>query len=168
MRNLFLVLFTLLLTSAFAQMPETADSVYWSAKFCDTAENTLEAHLTQWTWNGNVGDCIQPSIEFATGTNMCDQLYPEIWLFDSYDCCCKVASLPGSEAVWTGFMDSDCPAYLDSIGFIYNDPDYINWTSLSEMDLELDGIYIDMYGRQYIAPPKGISIMNRKTYIRLN
>ena len=64
-------------------------------------------------------------------------------------------------------MNSDCPAYLDSIGFIYNDPDYVNWTSLDELDLELDGIYIDMYGRQYIAPPKGLSIMNRQTYFRL-
>ena len=90
-----------------------------------------------------------------------------LYLLDSYDCCCKVASLPGSEAVWNGFMKSDCPAYLDSIGFIYNDPDYVNWTSLDEMDLILDGIYIDIYGRQYITPPKGLSIMNRKKYYRL-
>ena len=79
MKNLFLVLFTLLLTSAFAQMPNTADSVYWSTKFCDTSQT--------------VEDC------YESYTYMCDQLYPGIWLTDSYDCCCKVASLPGSEAV---------------------------------------------------------------------
>ena len=64
-------------------------------------------------------------------------------------------------------MDSDCPAYLDSIGFIYNDPDYVNWTSLDEDNLELDGIYIDPFGRQYIIPPKGLSVMNKKKYYRL-
>ena len=163
MKNLFLVLFTLLLTSEFAQMPNTADSIYWAVKFCDTSE-TVEDCYESYTYNANIG-CYQAG---TYGTEMCDQLYPGIWLFDSYDCCCKVASLPGSEAVWNGFMDSDCPAYLDSIGFIYNDPDYVNWTSLDELDLELNGMYIDMYGRQYITPPKGISIMNKKTYIRLN
>ena len=168
MRNLFLVLFTLLLTSAFAQMPETADSVYWSAKFCDTAENTLEAHLTQWTWNGNVGDCIQPSIEFATAFYDEETGNVSLYLVDTYECCCQIASAPGSEAVWTFFMGSPCQTYLDSIGFIYNDPDYVNWTSLSEMDLELDGIYIDMLGIQYTIPPKGLSIMNKTKYIRLN
>ena len=60
MKNLFLVLFTLLLTSAFAQMPNTADSVYWSTKYCNTAE-TFEEHLTQWVWNGNLINCVQPS-----------------------------------------------------------------------------------------------------------
>ena len=30
MKNLLLVLFTLLLTSAFAQVPNTADSIYWA------------------------------------------------------------------------------------------------------------------------------------------
>ena len=64
-------------------------------------------------------------------------------------------------------MKSDCPAYLDSIGFIYDDPKYINWTSIDENEIILEGIYIDMYGRQYIAPPKGLSIMNKQTYFRL-
>ena len=163
MKNLFLVLFTLLLTSAFAQMPETADSIYWSTKFCDTSE-TVEDCYESYTYNANLG-CYMAG---TYGTLMCDQLYPGIWLFDSYDCCCKVASLPGSEAVWTGFMDSDCPAYLDSIGFIYNDPDYVNWTSIDEDDLELKGIYIDMYGIYHTIPPKGLSVKDKNKYIRLN
>ena len=163
MKNLFLVLFTLLLTSAFAQMPETADSIYWTPKFCNTSE-TVEDCYEAYTYNANIG-CYMAG---TYGTAMCDQLFPEIWLFDSYDCCCKVASLPGAPGVWNGFMDSDCPAYLDSIGFVYDDPEYINWTSLGELDLELNGIYIDIYGRYHTIPPKGISIMNKKTYIRFN
>jgi hypothetical protein len=167
MKNLILVLFTLLLTFGFAQMPNTADSIYWSSKYCDTAENTLEAHLTQWTWNGNVGDCIQPS------EGMANAFYNEktgevlLYLLDSYDCCCKVASLPGSTSVWNFFTGSPCEAYLDSIGFVYNDPDFVNWTSVDEDILELNGMYIDPYGRAYTIPPKGLSIMNKKKYYRL-
>ena len=56
----------------------------------------------------------------------------------------------------------------DSVNSIYNDPEYINWTSLDEIGLELDGIYIDMYGRQCIIPPKGLSIMNKEKYYRFN
>ena len=79
MRNLFLVLFTFLSILS-AQIPETSDSIYYSPKYCDTAENTLEAHLTQWTWNGNAMDCIQPSISFATAfyneeTGKCDKRF---------------------------------------------------------------------------------------------
>ena len=167
MKNLFLVLFTLLLTSAFAQMPETADSVYWTPKYCDTAESTFEAHLVQWTWNGNVGDCIQPSEAMANAFYNEETGEVSLWLVDTYQCCCEVASLPGSEAAWNGFMGSPCQTYLDNIGFIYNDPNYINWTSLNESDIELDGPYIDMYGIQYITPPKGLSIKNKTKYIRL-
>ena len=163
MKNLFLVLFTLLLTSAFAQMPNTADSIYWTPKYCNTSE-TAEDCYEAWTYNANIGCYVAGTY----GTEMCDQLYPNIWLMDSYDCCCKVASLPGSEAVWNGFMDSDCPAYLDSIGFIYNDPDYVNWTSIDEDDLELKGIYIDMYGIYHTIPPKGLSVKDKNKYIRLN
>ena len=168
MRNLFLVLFTLLLTSAFAQIPETADSVYWSVKYCDSAENTLEAHMNQWTWNGNIGDCIQPSEPFATAYYNEKTGEVALYLLDSYECCCEVASTPGSIGAWTFFYNSPCQTYLDSIGFVYDDPDYVNWTSLSEIDLELDGIYIDMLGIQYTIPPKGLSIMNKTKYIRLN
>ena len=163
MKNLFLVLFTLLLTSAFAQMPNTADSIYWTPKFCNTSE-TVEDCYEAYTYNANIG-CYMAG---TYGTAMCDQLFPEIWLFDSYDCCCKVASTPGVVGAWTFFYGSPCQSYLDSIGFIYDDPGYVNSVMLDEIDLELNGIYIDMYGRQYIAPPKGISIMNRKTYIRFN
>ena len=160
MKNLFLVLFTLLLTLAFSQPPITADSIYWSAKYCSTAE-TIEDCTNSWLWNGNWDDCIQPSEQF------CITAFPGMWLTDSYECCCQVASLPGSEASWTGFFGSNCQSYLDSIGFVYNNPDYVNWTSLDENEIKLDGIYIDMYGRQYIMPPKGLSIMNRQTYFRL-
>ena len=157
-----LLLFTFINFLAFSQMPETADSIYWTPKYCNTSE-TLEDCYEAYTFNGNIGDCY---IAGTYGTAMCDQLFPGIWLMDSYDCCCKVASLPGSEAVWTGFMDSDCPAYLDSIGFIYNDPDYINWTSLDEDDLKLNGIYIDMYGIYHTIPPKGLSVKDKTKYIR--
>jgi len=158
---LFLVSFISLLT--YGQMPNTADSIYWTPKFCNTSE-TVEDCYEAYTYNANLG-CYMAG---TYGTNMCDALFPEIWLFDSYDCCCKVASAPGSNSVWNGFMNTDCPAYLDSIGFVYDDPEYINWTSLSEMDLELEGIYIDMYGRQYTIPPKGLSIMNKNKYYRFN
>ena len=166
MKNLFLVLFTLLLTSAFAQMPETADSVYWSPKYCNTATE-YEEYLTQWIWNGNVMDCIQPS------QGMIDAFYDEesdtvsLWLLDTYECCCQVSSMPGIMIAWNFWYGSPCQSYLDSIGFIYDDPNYINWTSLDENNLKLEGIYIDMYGRQHITPPIGLSIMNKKTYFRL-
>ena len=163
MKNLFLVLFTLLLTSAFAQVPNTADSIYWSVKFCDTSETVEDCYESSYTYNSNLGCYLAGTY----GPGMCEALWPAIWIFDSYDCCCKVASLPGSEAVWNGFMDSDCPAYLDSIGFIYNDPDFVNWTSLDENDI-LDGFYIDMYGIQYTTPPKGLSVKDKIKYIRLN
>ena len=167
MKNLFLALFTLLLTSAFAQQPESPDSIYWTPKYCNTAE-TAEDALDQWIWSGNewVLDCIQPSQLFVDAFTDEDGNV-SLWLSDTYECCCQVASLPGSEAAWTGFYGSACQTYLDSIGFVYDDPDYINWTSLDENELILDGIYIDMYGRHYIVPPVGLSIMNRKTYLRL-
>ena len=131
-----------------------------SPEYCSTAE-TIEDCTNSWVWNSNFQDCIQPGYEF------CEALFGTVWILDTWECCCQVASLPGSEAVWTGFMESSCPAYLDSIGFIYDDPDYINWTSLNESDIELDGIYIDMYGIQHTIPPKGLSIMNKQKYMRL-
>ena len=164
MKTLFLVLFTSLLT--YSQIPETADSVYWSVKYCDSAENTLEAHMNQWTWNGNVGDCIQPSEQFAEAFYDEETGEVDLYLLDSYDCCCKVTSTPGSIGAWTFFYGSPCQTYLDSIGFIYDDPDYINWVSLSENNIELEGIYIDIYGRRYTSPPKGLSIMNGKKYYK--
>ena len=160
----FLLLTLIAISSiSLSQIPNTADSIYWSVKFCDTSK-TVEDCYESYTYNANLG-CYQAG---TYGTNMCDQLWPAIWIFDSYDCCCKVASLPGSEGVWTGFMDSDCPAYLDSIGFVYDDPDFVNWTSIYEDELELNGIYIDMFGRQYTIPPKGLSIKNKNKYYRFN
>tara|TARA_Y100000593_G_C4209818_1_gene286210 strand:+ start:103 stop:627 length:525 start_codon:yes stop_codon:yes gene_type:complete len=152
MKNLFLVLFTLLSTSAFTQIPETGDSIYWSGKYCNTAE-TIEDALDQWVWNGNLNDCIQPS------QGMLDALWPALWLTDNYECCCQVASLPGSNAAMTGFWNSPCQEYLDGIGFYY--------MTVDENDIDLDGIYIDIYGIQHTIPPKGLSIMNKTKYIRL-
>jgi hypothetical protein len=167
MKNLlFLVSFISLLT--YGQMPETADSIYWTPKFCNTSE-TVEDCYEAWTYNANIGCYIAGTY----GTGMCDQLFPDIWLMDSYDCCCKVASLPGAPGVWNGFMNSDCPAYLDSIGFVYDDPEYINWTSIEENEINnLEGIYIDMFGRQY-ETNKNISnnivyIKDNEKYIKIN
>ena len=168
MKKILLLAIIAISSIGLSQMPETADSVYWSTKYCDTAENTLEAHLTQWTWNGNAVDCIQPSEAFASAFYDEETGQVLLYLLDSYECCCEVASTPGSLGAWTFFYDSPCQTYLDSIGFVYDDPKYINWTSLSEMDLELEGIYIDMYGRQYTIPPKGLSIMNKNKYYRFN
>ena len=168
MKNLlFLALFTSLLT--YGQVPNTADSIYWSVKFCDTSETVEDCYESSYTYNSNLG-CYMAG---TYGTGMCEALWPAIWIFDSYDCCCKVASLPGSEAVWTGFMNSDCPSYLDSIGFIYNDPDYVNWTSIEENEINnLEGIYIDMFGRQYTTikeiPNNIIHIKDNEKYIKIN
>ena len=133
------------------QIPTDGDSIYYSPKYCNTAE-TAEDALTQWIWNGNVGDCIQPSPEFVAA------LWPGMWLLDTYECCCKVASTPGMESAWTAFEGSPCEEYLDLIGF----------TLINESDMELDGIYIDPFGIQYTMPPKGLSIMNKNKYYRFN
>ena len=163
MKKIIILLFVFINTLTFSQMPETADSIYWSSKYCNTSE-TVEDCYDAYTYNANIGCYIAGTY----GTGMCDALYPSIWLMDSYDCCCKVASLPGSEAVWNGFMDSDCPAYLDSIGFIYDDPNYINWTSIDENTMSiLDGFYIDFYGKLHIKQPEGLSIMNKRIYFKI-
>jgi hypothetical protein len=140
------------------QIPETSDSIYYSPKYCDTAENTLEAHLTQWTWNGNAMDCIQPSEAFASAFYDEETGNVLLYLLDTYECCCQVASTPGMPGSWTFFEGSPCEEYLNEIGF----------TSLNESDIELDGIYIDPYGRQYTMPPSGLSIMNKQKYYRFN
>jgi len=160
MKNLLLtlVLFTSLLT--FSQPPVSADSIYWTPKYCSTAE-TIEDCTNSWIWSGNFNDCIQPSELF------CETLFPDMWITDSYECCCQVASLPGSESAWNGFFGSNCQTYLDSVGFIYNDPDYVNWTSLDENQIKFEGMYIDMFGRQHITQPNGFSIFNGNKYIKL-
>ena len=155
MKHLFLlVLSTSLLT---AQIPETSDSIYYSPKYCNTAESTFEAHLTQWTWNGNVGDCIQPSEQFANAFYNEETGEVSLYLLDTYECCCQVASTPGMPGSWTFFEGSPCEEYLEEIGF----------TLIDEDDIELDGIYIDQFGRQYTTPPKGLSVKNKQKYYRL-
>ena len=72
MKNLILVLFTI--TLGFAQQPETADSIYWSAKYCNSAE-TIEDCTNSWIWNGSAEDCIQPSELF------CEALFPEMCIY---------------------------------------------------------------------------------------
>ena len=162
-----LLLFTIVNYFTFAQMPETADSIYWSTKFCDTAE-TIEDHLAQWTWNGNFADCMNPS------EGLVNAFYDEesgevlLYLLDTYECCCQIASTPGSIGAWTFFYGSSCQEHLDSIGFIYDDPKFVNWTSIKENNTkELDEVYIDIYGRRYHTQPDGLSIMNRRIYFKI-
>ena len=155
-----LLLFTIISATMFAQPPLTADSIYWSAKYCDTAES-IEDCTNSWMFHANFNDCIQPSIEFCTAT------WPGLWIRDTYECCCQVASLPGSESSWNGFIGSNCQTYLDSIGFVHDDSTFINWTLLDEHKLELNGIYIDMYGKMHINQPDGLSVFNRKIYFKI-
>jgi hypothetical protein len=154
------ILFLFICINSFCQPPLTADSIYWSGKYCNTAQ-TIEDCTNSWIFSGNWNDCIQPSEGF------CNAIMPEAVIFDTYECCCQVASLPGSESAWNGFFGGACQEYLDSIGFIYDDPEYVNWTSLDELDLELNGIYIDIYGRMYVNQPDGLSIFNKKKYFKL-
>jgi cellobiose phosphorylase len=156
-----LLLFTFISTTLFAQPPLTADSIYWSGKYCNTAQ-TIEDCTNSWIFSGNWNDCIQPSEAF------CNAIMPEAVIFDTYECCCQVASAPGSESAWNGFFGGACQEYLDSIGFIYDDPEYVNWTSIEENIInKFNGIYIDIYGRMYVEQPNGLSILNRKKYFKV-
>ena len=148
---LFIILFSFSF-NLFAQIPETEDSIYWSGDYCDTAE-TIEEALNQWIWNSDVNDCIQPNLKDI------ENLWIALWLSDTYECCCEIASLPGSNGAMTGFWESDCKDYLDSINF--------NYMSIKDDINILNGIYIDMYGIQHTTPPKGLSIMNKQKYFRL-
>ena len=148
MKTLFLVLFTSLIV--YGQIPETSDSIYYSPKYCDTSESVEDA-LDSWVFSGNTGDCLNPS------EGMLNALWPNLVIYDSYDCCCKVASTPGLPGAWNGFEGNPCETYLDGINFM----------PLSESDINLNGIYIDMFGIQYTIPPKGLSIMNKEKYYRL-
>ena len=134
-----------------AQIPETSDSIYYSPKYCNTADS-IEDALDSWAFNGQTQDCFNPSI------GMLNALWPNLDIHDSYDCCCKVASTPGLPGAYNGFEGGACETYLDGIGFVL----------INENNLKLDGIYIDMFGIQYTTPPKGLSIMNRKKYYRFN
>jgi len=153
MRGLLLLMLFGFLSISFAQIPETEDSVYWSGNYCDTAE-TIEEALTQWIWSSDINDCMQPNLEDI------ENLWIALWLSDEYECCCRIASLPGSNAAMSGFWDSPCKEYLDSIDF--------NYMTLDENRTnKLDGIYIDMYGRRHMTQPKGLSIMNKEKYYKL-
>ena len=148
---LFIILFSFSF-NLLAQIPVTEDSIYWSGDYCDTAE-TIEEALNQWIWNSDVNDCIQPNLKDI------ENLWIALWLSDTYECCCEIASLPGSNGAMTGFWESDCKDYLDSINF--------NYMSINDDINILNGIYIDMYGIQHTTPPKGLSIMNKQKYFRL-
>ena len=137
----------------FSQIPETSDSIYWSGDYCDTAETTEEI-LNQWIWNNELKDCIQPD------SSILNNLLPALWLTDTYECCCQVSSLPGSNAAMTGFWNSPCQKYLDNINFYY--------MTVNENNLNIRvGIYIDMYGRKNKKPPRGLSVTNKIKYFRL-
>ena len=149
MKNLIFLL--LISTISIGQIiPTDSDSIYYTVKYCNTAE-TIEDALTSWYFNGNIQDCVNPSL------GMLKAIWPNLYTLDSYDCCCKVASTPGLEGAWNGYIGSPCETYLDEIGFI----------AIDENDIKLNGIYIDSFGRQYAIPPKGLSIMNKTKYYRL-
>ena len=152
----------LLITSfVFSQPPLTADSIYWTPKYCSTAE-TVEDCTNSWVFNGNFDDCIQPSEGF------CKAIFPGYGLYDTYDCCCKATSLPGSLSALNGFFGGPCQEYLDSIGFIYDDPEYINWVFLEENILKLIGdIYIDIFGRIFNERPNGMYIKDGVKYLNV-
>ena len=154
------ILFLFIYINSFSQPPLTADSIYWSGKYCNTAQ-TIEDCTNSWIFSGNWNDCIQPSEGF------CNAIMPDAVIYDTYECCCQVASAPGSESAWNGFFGGPCQVYLDSIGFVYNDPEYVNWTSLDENEIILKGIYIDIYGRQYTIQPNGLYIYNKKKYFKI-
>lgn len=146
---LFLVLSTSLIT---AQIPETSDSIYYSPKYCDTADS-IEQAMDSWIFSGIIQDCINPS------EGMLNALWPNIAIKDTYDCCCKVASTPGLPGAYNYFEGSACETYLDMIGFV----------SLDELQQSsFNKIYTDIYGRQYIDQPIGLSIMNRKKFYKFN
>tara|TARA_R110002020_G_scaffold34579_5_gene105040 strand:+ start:665 stop:1123 length:459 start_codon:yes stop_codon:yes gene_type:complete len=145
----------LLITSfVFGQVPETGDSIYWSAKYCDTSQS-VEDCSNSWVWHAGIGDCIQPSIEFCTA------VWPGIWITDTYECCCQVAALPGSDSSWTSFFGSPCQEYLDSINFHY--------LTLGEyMYKRIKGVYVDVFGRMFNDPPKGMYIKDGVKYLKVD
>ena len=149
MRFLFYIL--TISTVAFGQIiPETGDSIYYSPKYCDTSQS-IEDALDSWSFNGNFGDCINPS------QAMLDALWPNLALRDSYDCCCKVASTPGLPGSFTGFEGGPCEEYLNSIDFLY----------IKENTIKVNGIYYDMQGRAYKTIPRGVSFMNYNKYFNI-
>ena len=155
-----LLLFTFINAIAFSQIPETSDSIYYSSKYCNSVEE-LEDCYEAWTWGPTMGDgtgdCYQAGYY---GPGMCDAVWPALWVVDTYECCCKVASTPGMEDAWTGFEGSPCELYLESIGFV----------SLKENEIKNNTpeLYIDMYGRVYESQPDGFSIINGNKQFKIN
>ena len=149
MKNLIFLL--LISTISIGQiLPTNGDSIYYSPKYCDTAV-TIEDALNSWAFSGSIQDCFNPSIE------MLNALWPNIAIFDSYDCCCKVASTPSLQGSWNGYVGSTCEEYLNSIDFL----------SIEEIVIEQNGIYYDMQGRSYKTIPKGVSFMNYNKYFNI-
>lgn len=170
MKTLFLVLFTSLLTFGQDTLPwniQNSEVLDWfyNSKYCNTPDSTptIEEYMTQWIWNGNVNDCMQPSEALINAFYDEETGNVDLWLLDSYECCCQIASTPGlTSAGWNGFEGSACESYLINIGW-----DPITLLSVNEEEIEFKGLYIDMFGRQYTSPPKGLSIMNKTKYYRL-
>tara|TARA_R100001443_G_scaffold104862_1_gene113659 strand:+ start:377 stop:889 length:513 start_codon:yes stop_codon:yes gene_type:complete len=138
---------------------------YIDEKWCDSTDSTstVADYMTQWIYNGNIDDCLQPSEGFIEAWWTEGEDVPLV-LHDSYDCCCKDASTPGHASVgYTGFGGSACEDYLISI----------NWNPFSEMlskskeQEQIGELYIDTFGRQHIVPPKGLSIKDGQKYFRL-
>jgi hypothetical protein len=170
MKIIILTLFTTLFAFGQDVLPWNTQnpvlySYYMDDKWCDSTDSTsvVEDYLVQWIYNGNVDNCLQPSEGFIEAWWTEGEDVPLI-LHDTYDCCCKDASTPGHPSVgYTGFGGSACEEYLISINW---DPIH-QMLSIDEDIKENKGVYIDMFGRRYSTPPKGLSIMNNQKYLRL-
>ena len=152
MKKLYYILLLISTISVGQILPTDGDSIYYSSKYCDSATSVEEA-LTSFYWNmANFQDCINPS------ESMLNAIFGNLQIFDSYECCCKVASTPGMPGSYTNFPGSACEEYLNEIEFL----------SIQENVKEIDGMYYDIYGRRYKTIPRGISFMNYKKYFKLN
>ena len=151
MKKLLYILLAITATVSSQILPTNGDSIYYSPKYCDTA-GTIEDALNSWAFSGSIQDCFNPSI------GMLNALWPNIAIFDTYDCCCKVASTPSLQGSWNGYVGSTCEEYLNSINFL----------SVTEYGgyKKVDGIYYDIYGRSYKTIPKGVSFMNYNKYFK--
>ena len=151
MKKLLYILLAITATVSSQILPTNGDSIYYSPKYCDTA-GTIEDALNSWAFSGSIQDCFNPSI------GMLNALWPNIAIFDTYDCCCKVASTPSLQGSWNGYVGSTCEEYLNSINFL----------SVTEYEgyKKVDGVYYDIYGRPYKTIPKGVSFMNYNKYFK--
>jgi hypothetical protein len=150
MNKLYYIILLISTISIGQILPTNADSIYYSPKYCNTA-GSIEEGLNSWFFNGNIGDCMNPS------EGILNALWPDLVMFDSYDCCCKVASTPSLQGSWNGYVGSPCEEYLNSIEFL----------SIEEIVIEQNGTYYDMQGRAYKTIPRGVSFMNYNKYFKL-